>query len=170
MIAIITLLTYYARHNFRFGWKKSPAATYVINFLQHAVSACKGVGSSLNMFSTAQSDPHTKQHLNLSDIEIKQTGLISTTNTDCILRSKTITKKDDIINDPINMKPKTLPKAEWRLSLKNFRRLSLKIDNKVDLDSPKTAETVCGDETPQVSVKQLTQQLDFSKKLPLSKI
>lgn len=174
-IAIVVLISYYARHNFRFGWKKSPAATYVIKCLQHAVSACKGVGSSFKMSSTASPDPLTKQHINRNDIEIKQTGLISTTNTDCILRSKTITNKDDLGGESVqdkHSKPKTAPKSEWRASLKNFRRLSLKINNKTDVDSPKTTETICDDETPQVSVsvKNMTRQLEFSKQLPCSKI
>lgn len=165
-IAIIVLLSYYARQNFRFGWKKSSATTYVTNCFQHAVSACRGVGTRFKK-STASSAPHNKQHTTMSNIEIKQTGLISTTNTDCILRSKTITRKSDIDageNNDSNSKA-------WRLSLKKFKRLSLKTDIKTDVESPATAQTLCDDdETPQVSVKNLTRQFDFSKAIPSSKI
>lgn len=167
LIAIIVLLSYYARQNFRFGWKKSQASTYVTNCLQHAVSACNGVGSLFQKSPTTTStNSHTKQPLHRNDVEIKQTGLISTTNTDCILRSKTITKKDDVIECK-NSKPK----AEWRVSLKNFKRLSLKID-KTDLDAPKTAKTVvCEDDTPPpVSVKNLARQLDFSRHMQSSNV
>lgn len=184
LIAIIVLLTYYARQNFRFGWKKSSSSTYVTNCLQHAVFACHGVGSFFKKSSTATTtangscDSHNKQPLHRNDIEIKQTGLISTTNTDCILRSKTITKKDDIAesnckDQSINSNPKSVPKSEWRVSLKTFKRLNLKIDHiKTEIDNPKTAEIVLSDDDtpPHVSVKNLTKQLDFAKQIPSAKV
>lgn len=132
------------------------------------MSACKGVGFFSKKSSAAPTDPHNKQQrVNLNDIEIQQTGLISTTNNDCILRSKTITNREDVKVS----KPKTTPKSEWRLSVKNFKRLSLKIDHKTDIETPKTAESLVYDVEPiQISVKSLARQLDLSKQFPSSNV
>lgn len=162
MTAIIILLSYYAKQNFRFGWKKSSTTTYVAKCYQHAVSACKGVGCFVKN-STNASEHLTKQHITVKDIEIKPAGLVYTTNTDSILRSKTITSKNDIVSESTSSKPK----SEWRVSLKNFKRSSVKIDsNKGDCESSKTSGIVCDDEIPQVSVKMMTRNFG----VPLSKV
>lgn len=131
---IILLLVFYFGHHCSFCWK-SPASKYMSNCLQHIPPT----------ISSPEDPP--KQYLQQKNIKIIPIGMTSTTNTDGIVRSKSINRKD-VVED-INCKEETMPvpKSEWRISFKNFRRLSLKINTKTDLDSPKTAETdICEDD------------------------
>lgn len=97
VIAVLALLSYYAKHNLRLTWKK-PAAPYVTNCVssswQHVISACKGVGT---VFSNQHINIPTVSHKvsnERNNIEIKHSGLVSTTNCDGINRSNTIVAGD----------------------------------------------------------------------------
>lgn len=156
VVAILAFLSYYARHNIKLTWKKSPVP-YVTNSLsscwQRVMSACKGVGT---LFSQQKITTTNADHSSKNNIEIKHTGLISTTNTDGIIRSNTIGNSDTSINGVGDNKN--------RICLKNIKGLrvatNLSIfksnDISADCDTPQTSETLCSaDELPSVSVKDL---------------
>ncbi|CAG9821991.1 unnamed protein product, partial [Phaedon cochleariae] len=164
LITIILLLSYYARRNFKFGWKKPSATTYVTNYFQHVMSACKGFGPSnkhspVPTISTKVSQ-NDESSVKRAKLEIETIGLISTSNTEYILRSNTITKplectrEHETNNRVENVE---LPKAERRLSLKNIKNLKLNIGfEKFSRDTPSgsvTGEKLLQD-TPQLSEKR----------------
>lgn len=178
-MAILALLSYYARHNLPFTWKQSPPTMYVISCLQHAVTACKGVGSSLKTAPQDRNNSNSSRR-RLDNIEIKQTGLISTTNYDTIIRSNTINKKPNCdISAEANAtsfeaRPNILPKpnSEKHISIKNIKHLKLKTNfrfskNTEDIESPQTSETYCGD-TPLVSVRDLAKKINVRQSSPSS--
>lgn len=90
---------------------KSPAPyveNSVLPCVQHVISACKGVGT---VFSKKRTPVSTvSQKVANRTIEIRPTGLISTTNTEAINRSNTIGKR---------------PESTSRMSLKNIKSLRL---------------------------------------------
>ena len=166
-LVLLAFLTYYVKHNvLHFRSPKSPAPTYVKECLfssfQHVFSACRG-GSSLSNNSSIRtvSESVNNRSNNLRNMEIKQTGLISTTNNDVITRSNTITKNTNRESGGVR-----------RLSLKNIKGLklntSLRTKNKecgssrVDCETPATTETVCFDKSPVmvVSVKDLAKKFN----------
>lgn len=136
MVAIAVFLYYYARQNFRFGRKKSSQATYVTNCFQHAVSACKGVGSSLKRPSVSTISNEVSQKgqrdTSVGNVEITPPGLVYTTNPDCITRSNTISSKYKLggtgANADINPNVQS-SKHERRLSIKNVKNLMFNDSN-----------------------------------------
>lgn len=121
-------LYYYARQNFNFGKKKSSQTTYVTNCFQHAVSACKGVGSSLKRPSvttvTGEVSQKGQKDTSRDNVEITPPGLVYTTNPDCINRSNTISSECKPGKTGVNAdnNPDAQPnKHERRLSIKNVK-------------------------------------------------
>lgn len=89
-MAIIAVLLYYARYNIKLSWKKSPSATYVTKCFQHAPpSLPKRVSSFFNRRPTNTRPQNLEK--GVRKVEICNTGLVSTTNQDAIIRSNTIT-------------------------------------------------------------------------------
>lgn len=143
--AIVMFLFYYTRRNIKLTSIKSPAP-YVENSVypcvQHVVAACKGVGI---VFSKKRAPvPSVSQKIVNRTIEIRPTGLISTTNTEAINRSNTIGKRPD----------------SSRMSLKNIKGLRLstnifKAQNGMNASASKTETSVC--------VKELAKQFSQPK-------
>ncbi|RZC33717.1 disintegrin and metalloproteinase domain-containing protein 12, partial [Asbolus verrucosus] len=161
-MVLLAFLTYYVRHNIlNIRPSKPSPPTYVKNCLlssfQHVLSACKGGSFFSNRSNTSKSVPN--QPNNIRNVEIKPAGLISTTNTDVIIRSNTITKNTNV---------ETGTGGTRRLSLKNIKALKLNTrlsihKNKESSPSqtPATAETICSlDDKPTLvlSVRELTKK------------
>lgn len=140
-VAIVMFLFYYTRRNISLTSIKSPAP-YVVNSVsscvQHVISACKGVGTVFTKKRTPVST--VSQKVANRTIEIRPTGLISTTNTEAINRSNTIGKR---------------PESASRMSLRNIKDLRL------NGSLFKGTETTVTDRS--VSVKELTQQFSQPK-------
>lgn len=171
LLAIVAFLTYYARHNLKFGTNKSTTSTYVPKWLKHVF---KGVGTSYKKPDPIPtvSDNVSNKNSKPSRPKIEMTSLLSTTNTDCIIRSNTINNNSNRSNN--TNKPEILPKQERRMSLKNVKNLKLNTnirlnknkDKESSSNSPQTCETIV-DDTPQLSVRDLAKRLE-SKKIGLS--
>lgn len=172
VIAILALLSYYARHNIKLTWKKSPVP-YVTNSLsscwQPVMSACKGVGTVFSKQQITTVSVQNEDHCPKKNIEIKKTGLISTTNTDGINRSNTIgndySRGNSGSGDGDNKNV-----TQNIISFKNIKGLRLstnlsifKTNNSPDVtcDTPQTGETLCSSpELPSVSVKSLVNEFN----------
>lgn len=137
---------------------KSSPPTYVKNCLfpsfQHVVSACHGGSLVTNTPNNSEKNQSVDKH-----VEIRRGGLISTTNSEAIVRSNTII---DNTNSTDNNR---------RFSLKNIKGLkintSLKIKKRNETPTPGTCETVCSMEDSPVSmqvlnVKALTKKFNQS--------
>lgn len=137
--AIIMFLFYYTRRNIKLTSIKSPAS-YVENSIypcvQHVFLACKGVG---NVFTKKPTPVSTVSHKVANrTLEIRTTGLISTTNTEAINRSNTIGKR---------------PESASRMSLKNIK--GLRLNGNLFKNAEPTESSV--------SVKELTKQFSQPK-------
>lgn len=174
VVAILALLSYYARHNIKLTWKKSPVP-YVTNSLsscwQHVMSACKGVGTAFSKQQIMVPSEMSKNEdgCRKNNIEIKKTALISTTNTDGISRSNTIGNDYSRGNSADGVGDnKTI--TQNKISFKNIKGLRLstnlsifKTNNSADAtcDTPQTCETLCSSpDLPSVSVKDLADQFN----------
>jgi hypothetical protein len=157
-MVLLALLSYYMKHNLLYFRSAKPSApTYVKDCLfssfQHVLSACRG-GS---LFSSRSASGGSNTPNNIRNLEIKQTGLVSTTNADVIIRSNTITKNTN------------RESGGRRLSLKNIKGLKLNTSLRAKKDcgssqnseTPATTETVCF-ESPMVvvSVRDLARRFD----------
>jgi hypothetical protein len=157
-MVLLALLSYYMKHNLLYFRSAKPSApTYVKDCLfssfQHVLSACRG-GS---LFSSRSASGGSNTPNNIRNLEIKQTGLVSTTNADVIIRSNTITKSTN------------RESGGRRLSLKNIKGLKLNTSLRAKKDcgssqnseTPATTETVCF-ESPMVvvSVRDLARRFD----------
>lgn len=136
-------LFYYTRHNIKLTSFKSPAP-YVVNSVvpcvQHVISACKGVGTVFTKQRTPV--PTVSQNVANRTIEIRPTGLISTTNTEAINRSNTIGKRPD---------------AASRMSIKSIKGLRL------NSNLFKGTETTSSKTESSISVKELSKQFSQPK-------
>lgn len=136
-------LFYYTRRNLKLTSIKSPAPyveNSVVPCVQHVISACKGVGTVFSKKRTPV--PTVSQKVANRTIEIRPTGLISTTNTEAINRSNTIGKR---------------PESTSRMSLKNIKglRLNTNLFKGAEVTASKTEATV--------SVQELTKQFSQPK-------
>lgn len=130
VLALVGFLMYYTKHNLKLKWNKPPIIAYVLNnigsFFQHVMSACKGVGNSVycSKSRVKSVDQHVSSTSNnsLHNSEIRQTGLISTTNKDILYGnsvllnvSRTKINEDALINlgnfSGSICKPKLSPKC-----------------------------------------------------------
>lgn len=161
VIAIVAFLMYYTKYNVNFKWQKTGGSTYVSNcmsrtkhVLYSACCCCFGkrvrdpTVPSLSHQVSKKTHSGSVRNINL---EIHQTGLVSTTN-ESLLNASSSSNLLDV----------TVPKR--RMSLKNIK--GLKVDIKIkrnndahgshSVSTPKTCETLCPeDETPALSVKNL---------------
>lgn len=157
-LVLIAFLTYYIKHNVLHIRSKSSAPTYVktclSNSFQHVVSACRGGSLFSNPIPTvSQNIPN---NVNIRNLEIKPTGLISTTNTDVIIRSNTITNTN------------TESGGFRRLSLRNIKGLklntNLRWNRSSHCETPATTETICDSPNLVVSVKDLAKKFNETSK------
>lgn len=166
IIAIVALLSYYARHNLKIRLKRPKASTYVPKFLQHAVSACKGVGASFRS-SKPSCDESIPRDRNL---EIRPAGLVSTTNSDGIIRSNTINKDSleekidiNIVKPPRCVSSKNTNKLKLNINIKNSINLSGSSDF---LETPSSSVETA----PIISVRDIAKKFDVAKNDQLSNL
>lgn len=143
-ILISLFIYHYIKPNLRkFGGKQSaPSVTYVNDcflWFQHVLSACKesSLWSRHRLPTISAKVPFNNKLNNIHNVEITQTGLISTTNTDGIVRSNTITN----------------------CSKSSFKTISsLKLNNPKTCDTPNTTENVVRETPANLSVKHLVEK------------
>lgn len=116
LLSIIAFITYYTRNNLKFSCQKSPL-TYVLASMCQGIScACKGVGKQKTV-PTLSERVSKKPSSSIRNLEIKPTGLISTTNREAINNSS------NIINNSIDTNDINIIEPKRRLSFKNIRGL-----------------------------------------------
>lgn len=136
-IGIIFYLTFYTKHNWKFTWQKSPSTSYVSLLLAYffkssnTSSACKtGDGlrrdiPTISKHVTQYNNSNAKtSNIRERNLEIKPTGLISTTNHEAINNSTNINLNKDINNSG---NPESNNGNKRRLSFKALRS-SLKLN------------------------------------------
>lgn len=127
-LAIFGLILYYTRHNLKITWPQT-TRKYVLNFLVHVFCACKGVGKkSKQPIPTISQQVSTKNGGSERNpkLEIKQTGLISTTNTDVINRNSRFFNVNESGSFKEPLKSGLAENKSYRLSLKNVKNLKFK--------------------------------------------
>lgn len=154
--AIVAFLLYYTRYNVNFKWQKTSAAYVLSNCLKHVNCACccpctrdkPTVPTVSHRVDNAK--PATTR---LRNIDIKPTGLISTTNTQ-ILNNCASCSNDNLV----------LPESQKRrMSLKTIKNLKINTNFKLKPKSDNiTLATIQTDDEDSglkfVSVKNLSKQ------------
>lgn len=150
-LAIVGFLFYYTKHNIRLSWKQS-SLVYVIfqscSCFRNALTACKGVGDK-------QAIPTVSKRVSksLRNLEVKQTGLVFTTNRQIINNSSTLVDLNE--NSDISNRNARKSRFSWR----NLKGLKLNINavsletSKNPMDTPGTSETICSHYDTPTSVK-----------------
>lgn len=174
VLAIIGYLTFYARHNLKFSWQKSPSiASYVLYLF---LACTKGDGSRNNNIATiSENVPYNSNNNNdrsklRRNIDITPTGLISTTNHEGINKSTSINVRNNDVGVVVENKRSLSFKAlRSSLKLNTNLKFTKQTNNNKDKNSsllecrtPDTAETIVS--TPEIvsymNVRKLASQFD----------
>lgn len=159
LIALVGFLMYYMKHNVNFKWQKTGPSAYVfrcLNCIEHVINvACRGGGKkepTVPTLSHRIDKRYTSRNINL---DIQQTGLVSTTNENLL----NVNSQHNLLD--------IIPPPKRRMSLKSIKglKVDIRLKHKINkhVESPKTSETVCSyspDDFPTVSVKTLCRQYD----------
>lgn len=188
ILAIIAFLLFYARHNVKFSWTKTPSM-YVakMNWCSNLFACKKRVGGGETKVPQRRGAPEPRR---LSKLDIIVSKLTFTTNSNINCDGETAAEVPkrrmsfkNIKNLKLNVKVAEANREETtvqssealieapkrRLSFKNIKNFKFNGNGsnvKVNpvqsrSETPKTSETICQDDPfPVVSVKSLAKQLD----------
>lgn len=151
ILAIVAFLMYYTKYNVNFKWQKRSGSTYVLDCFRHVTNACCNKSRKPTIPTLSQNVAAKHRNIHNINLDIQQTGLVSTTNESLVASSSNL----------LDVVPNV---SKRRISLKNIKGLKVDIRLKRDnqhapTPSPKTCETLCpGDEVPALSVKSLAQR------------
>lgn len=154
LLSIIAFITYYTRNNLKLSCHKSPLTYVLASMCSHISCACKGVGNQKTV-PTISERITKKPSSSIRNLEIKPTGLISTTNREAINNSS------NIINNSIDTNDVNIIEPKRRLSFKNIRG-GFKFNSNFRL-SRNRIESFDPDSVPSSSNKILPPQNNYDK-------